>query len=247
MYGAFATWYDQLMDDVDYGAWASYLLGLYERALGHRKLKLLDAACGTGNLTIPFSRAGHAVTGADLSEDMLRIAAQKARAAGQKIPFVRQNLTQISLPGRVDVINCACDGVNYLTEEKDVAAFFCSAYDALKEGGVLSFDISSKYKLEHLLDGNTFGEDRGNLAYLWQNAYDPDSGLLEMDLTFFASEDSKTYRRYFERHIQKAHDAEHLKEILLDCGYCDVEIYNAFTNSPPAADSERIQLIAYRR
>ena len=39
--------------------------------------RLLELACGTGRLTIPLAREGFAVTGLDLSPEMLRIAERK--------------------------------------------------------------------------------------------------------------------------------------------------------------------------
>lgn len=248
MYGGFASVYDRLMDDVDYEAWCAYLVSRYSASGVLPPARVLDCACGTGNVTLGLGKAGYAVTGLDLSEEMLDVAAKKMRAAGLKIPFVRQNMTAICLPRRVMAINCSCDGVNYLTEPGDVAAFFRSAYDALKEGGLLSFDISTKYKLQSLLDGKTFGEDRGDAAYLWQNVYDPESGLIEMDLTLFVSEDGgRSFRRMFERHVQKAHEVEELCTLLERCGFCEIECFDAFTLRPPRAESERVQFFAHRR
>lgn len=62
------------------------------RAAGARKgTKVLDLACGTGDLTFEFQRAVApvAVTGADFSEGMLRVARQKAakRQAPTKFEF----------------------------------------------------------------------------------------------------------------------------------------------------------------
>lgn len=138
MYGDFAGMYDPLMKDVDYDSWAEYLL----RFMGAEKLRVTDCACGTGEITLRLARAGHIMTGVDISGDMLRIASEKARRAALKIPFVEQDMRKLALHRPQDAIICACDGVNYLDSLKAAEEFFEAANAALKVGGLLLFDIS---------------------------------------------------------------------------------------------------------
>ena len=128
MYGDFAGMYDPLMKDVDYDSWAEYLL----RFLGAEKLRVTDCACGTGEITLRLARAGHIMTGVDISGDMLRIASEKARRAALKIPFVEQDMRKLALHRPQDAIICACDGVNYLDSLKAAEEFFEAANAALK-------------------------------------------------------------------------------------------------------------------
>ena len=249
MYDAFARYYDALMNDVDYGAWSDYLLSLLVERLGPNRpqapQKILDAACGTGNLALPLARAGYWLTASDQSEAMLRIAQEKARRAGQGIAFIRQSLQQIELPRPVDCINCACDGVNYLTADEDVNRFFAAAWRNLKPGGLLLFDISSSCKLTHVLSGRCYGEDREDLAYLWQNDFDEDKGLLQMDLTIFAREErGKNFLRYRESHFQRAYDSEELVDKLTKTGFDDVHVYAFPSREKPNGAEERIQFVA---
>ena len=72
-YAGFAAFYDTLMDDFDYPAWADYYMKLLA-AEGVQPTSLCDCACGTGSLSIEFARRGIRVTGADLSGEMLEIA-----------------------------------------------------------------------------------------------------------------------------------------------------------------------------
>jgi SAM-dependent methyltransferase len=57
--------------------------------------RLVDLGCGTGRLLVPFARRGYWVLGVDLSEEMLRTAAAKARAAGVNVHLLRANLVQL--------------------------------------------------------------------------------------------------------------------------------------------------------
>jgi ubiquinone/menaquinone biosynthesis C-methylase UbiE len=49
--------------------------------------RVLDVACGTGNLAIPAARAGAIVTGADIATNLLEQARARAESEGLKIQF----------------------------------------------------------------------------------------------------------------------------------------------------------------
>ncbi|HET7599639.1 MAG TPA: methyltransferase domain-containing protein [Gemmatimonadales bacterium] len=49
--------------------------------------RVLDVACGTGNLAIPAARAGARVTGVDIAPNLIAQAKLEARAAGCRIAF----------------------------------------------------------------------------------------------------------------------------------------------------------------
>lgn len=50
-------------------------------------MKVLDVACGTGNLAIPAARAGAVVTGLDIAPNLLDQARERARAEGVEAEF----------------------------------------------------------------------------------------------------------------------------------------------------------------
>lgn len=243
-YGKFAAVYDRLMADVDYDAWARYLVALLKDGGIQPGDAVLDCACGTGEITLRLQKEGYVLTGADCSEQMLEVAQQKSRKAGQRIPFICQDMKMLSVHKPVSAITCACDGVNYLLSDADAEAFFLAAYRSLKDGGLLLFDVSSAYKLEHILGGQTYGEDEPDCTYLWQNCYDPKSRLLEMRLSFFQTDGLGKYTRFDERHIQRAHLVDDLANTLERAGFTIAGVFDAFTKDQPTAISERIQFVA---
>ena len=243
-YVQFASYYDRLMSDVDYSAWTDYLIGLLQENGVLPEQAVLDCACGTGEITLRLHRAGYRMTGADASISMLERAQQKARKAGAKIAFVQQELQELSVHKPVCAITCACDGVNYLLSKEDVLAFFSGANRALKDGGLLLFDVSSAFKLEHILGGQTFGEDEPECTFLWQNCFDPESRLLEMRLAFFTPDGKGAYKRFDERHLQRAHTQAELTELLAQAGFLLEGVYDAFTKQETNPNSERIQFVA---
>lgn len=239
-YSSLADCYDFLMHDVDYDAWAEYLC----KWLVGRK-RVLDCACGTGALSVRLKACGYDVTGLDVSADMLRVAQKKAFDQGLKMTYIQQDMRKIQLHHLQDAVVCACDGVNYLAGMKDVKKYFLAVYQILKPGGVFLFDISSYYKLKHVLDGTTFGEDLVDFAYLCRNLHDPQSKLTEMELTVFVRREN-LYECFRERHVQRAYKEEELLQALTECGFSNVAAYNAFSENPVEEQSQRIQFVAYK-
>lgn len=258
-YQAFATYYDKMMHDVDYDAWAAYLDGLikqlapkstcqspYRPAQASAPTTVLDCACGTGSLAIRLAKMGYSVIGSDLSEDMLFCAQRKARSSGLNLQFICQDLKGLAMHKQVDVINCACDGVNYLLSMAEVVQFLHSAHRCLTDGGLLLFDISSEHKLRTELGNRFMGERTDDYCYLWQNSYDEQNRLLLMELAFFVK-DGQLYRRFDESHLQRAHLQQEIITALNDCGFEPLGCFEAFSTNNAKETDPRIQFAARKR
>jgi 2-polyprenyl-3-methyl-5-hydroxy-6-metoxy-1,4-benzoquinol methylase len=243
MYTAFASVYDRLMSDVDYPAWAKFYATLMEQ-YRLSKGKVCECACGTGSLTILLAQLGYQMTGVDLSADMLFEASQKARKHGAMIPFVKQDMRELRLHRQMDAVLCTNDGLNYLPTGEDVAAFFRAAYLALRPGGGLFFDVSTPYKLEHVL-GNTFlGHEEEDVAYLWQNSFSKSKQSVDLDLTIFLKQQDGSYRRIEEHQRQYIHGAEMLNRLLLQTGFAEVAFYGDQKLTGPSPKEQRWHMSA---
>ena len=245
MYQAFAELYDELMDDVDYESWADYytrLLSIY----GVRNGKVCECACGTGGLTIPLYRRGFQMTGVDISREMLWEAAQKSRKQGIAMPFVQQDMRALNLHRPMDAVLATCDGVNYLLTEEDLLSFFRAAHRAIKPGGALIFDVSTPYKLQHVLCSGLMAEDRENITYMWQNSWNDKQRTVSLDLVFFVREKDNQYRRIEEHQKQRAWDEKTLKENLWHAGFRAVSIYGDFTLNSSTEGNQRWHVAATR-
>ncbi len=71
---------------------------------------VLDVGCGTGRHSVELARRGYAVTGLDLSSEMLAQAAAAAKAAGVDVEWIRSDATSFSLPDKYDAAICLCEG-----------------------------------------------------------------------------------------------------------------------------------------
>lgn len=247
IYGQFAAVYNRLMSDVDYKGWTQYLLELMRMGgLENETLAIADCACGTGDIAIELARRGHNVVGVDMSADMLAIAMEKARSSCVRMPFVQQNICSLKLHKPVDAITCTCDGINYILHRAQVKNFFESAAKTLKPQGLLLFDISSKYKFEHVLDGNVFSQEDDDTCCIWRSAYDKKTCECQLDITCFIRENA-FFRRFCETHMQRAYEVGELCELLGITGYETLAVYGHPTHELPRAECERLQFVARKR
>ena len=110
-----------------------------ERELGtDRSKRILDIGCGTGRHAIELAKRGYRVTGFDLSEGQLRLAREKAAAAGVTVDFQRRDATQPHFVQEFDAAIMFCEGAFSLmeTDEKNYA-ILAHAAAALRPGGLL--------------------------------------------------------------------------------------------------------------
>lgn len=237
MYADFAQVYDRLMrGDVDYGRYADYIENLF--ALHDKSPELVcDLACGTGNMTIPLARRGYSMTGVDISPDMLSEARRKS--GGLDILYLCQPLTSLDLYGTMDAFVCVIDGFNYVLVPKLLENALKRIRTCfLNPGGIIIFDISTRHKLKNVLGSNTFIYSEKDIFYAWRNRYIEKHNISDMLLDFFVRE-GDAYRRFEERHLQRAWSSDEIKYILKRAGFESVFEYGFMTFDAPAPDCER--------
>ena len=233
-YDDFADFYNELMD-CDYDKWSQFLVNHGCRGSG------ADLACGTGNITFRLAAAGCSVIGVDASPRMLTVAEGKKKNVSNPL-FRCQNMTEFEVTRPLDFVTCVCDGVNYLVSPADAAGMFGRVYASLKEGGVFIFDISSEYKLRHVLAGNFFYDDGDDVTYLWTNTLK--KGVVIMDLTFFAKKSDGSYRRFDERHEQRVYGEKEIVRMLSEAGFSDIRMFDYYTDKPVSAETQRVVFTA---
>ena len=244
MYTAFARVYDELMNTVDYDAWAAHYAALMAACGVPDKAKCVECACGTGNLTMRLKKRGCQITGTDLSEDMLAAAMEKARAAGLTIPYVKQDMCALTVPRRVDCVLAACDGVNYLTSPEKARAFFSAAFAALRPGGALIFDVSTPDKLKNTLGNSTLYSDDESVSYIWRNAWHEKTACVTLSLSLFVRRPDRAYDRIEERQTQRAHTRQELRSWLREAGFQEIRFYGRLRMTPPRAGDDRWHVTA---
>lgn len=239
-YRDFAFIYDELMNEVDYDGWVKYIEDIIKDEKVNVK-NILELACGTGNLTIPLTKKNYDIAGIDISGEMLSVAQEKAEKEGVELVLLQQDIAELDFDvTNLDCVLCACDGFNYITYDDDLVNVFTKTHELLKENGIFIFDISSFYKLSTILGNNMYGENRENVAYMWQNYFDDEENLVEMELAFFLKGEDGKFERFEEVHQQRAYTEEEIIELLQEAGFEDIKAYGDFTFESPKEDAQRV-------
>ncbi|RST73936.1 class I SAM-dependent methyltransferase [Siminovitchia acidinfaciens] len=239
-YEQLAYVYDQLMADAPYDSWIEFLCKEMDRfqAPGRR---VLDLACGTGELSIRLLKQGFEVTGVDMSEDMLAVAAEKAGEEGLSFPLFQQDMSQLDGLPSYDIVTIFCDSLNYLESSEAVKQTFSGIYRHLNPNGLLLFDVHSTYQMDHVFLDQTFTWNEDKIAYIWNSFQGEEPYSIEHDLTFFVlDENSGQYNRIEEFHKQRTYSVHDIEHWLVTAGFDVLSITADFTGESPEATSQRI-------
>ena len=240
-YGNLAASYDRLTSDVDYGA----VVDFYFEILEKEKLSLrtaVDLACGTGSVSLLLAQRGLKVTGVDMSEEMLCVAAQKAQGMDNPPFFACQWLQELKLPRGVDLAVCALDSLDYITNPSDCALAIRRVYKALNPGGCFIFDVNTPQKLR-AMDGQVFLDEDEDVYCVWRGEFDEESNICSYGMDLFQRY-GDTWIRSFEEHREYAYSAEQLVGYLKAAGFTGIRVYADRKMEAPGENEQRIYVKA---
>jgi len=117
---------------------------------------ILDMGCGTGRHSVELARHGFAVTGVDLSEDMLEKARLKAEAAKVDVTFLQSDATEFECEPVFDAAIGLCEGAMGLLGrgddpiERDLTVLR-NIRAALKPGGRLIINALNVFRVARMV------------------------------------------------------------------------------------------------
>lgn len=112
------AWYEQLFENYSntydkevFTKGTLQEVDFLEKEIGYNKnISILDVGCGTGRHSIELAKRGYNVTGFDLSEDQLKAARQKAKAAKVDIDFFQGDARNFQMEDKFDLAIMLCEG-----------------------------------------------------------------------------------------------------------------------------------------
>lgn len=142
-YESFGRFYDAAFGDRAEAA--EHVLKLIRSAKPDAR-NLLELGCGTGSMLKVWQRHFE-VSGLDASPRMLSLARNKVPRA----KFFRQEMIDLHIEDRFDVICCVYDTINHLTRFSDWKRVFARVRPHLSPQGCFIFDVNTPRKLERLI------------------------------------------------------------------------------------------------
>ncbi len=217
-YAHLAKWFEYLNDDCGYERWSQYLIDKLSRfSLSYG----LDVGCGGGWFTRAFQRHGYAMTGMDISVEMLDQAQERAFKEGVRSEYILGDISKMRLPARYDFVTAINDCLNYIPKLK-LSAALKNVRGSLKKGGIFLFDISSERKFKEKIANTVSADDRDDITYLSFNREEGDG--VTMEVTLFAKNADGSYRRLDETHRQYIYTEEEMIAALEESGFELLEV-----------------------
>ena len=242
-YTNFAKVYDLFMDNVPYDKWVEQIKYiLYKENI--KDGLICDLGCGTGAITERLANLGYDMIGIDNSYDMLDVAMEKKYASGNDILYLCQDMREFELYGTVRAIISRCDSLNYIRELSELKEVFAWVNNYLDPDGLFIFDMNTEYKYQNILGDNTFAEVREQASFIWENTYDIDKRINEYDLNLFIKLEDDSYKRFEERHVQKAYTFDEILSAIDSSNMVLEKYMDADTYGDISENTERILFVA---
>jgi len=239
-YGEFAKIYDDLInEDIDYEDMCSRIIEICKKE-DISFDNYLDIACGTGNVTAKLAKKFKESFAVDLSDDMLREAFNKLKKEKIKCQLVCQDMSELSLNRKFDLITSVLDSTNYIIEESNFLKYLMRVKDHLKDNGIFIFDVNSYYKLSEILGNNIYTYSEEEVFYTWENTFEND--ILNMFLTFFVKK-GELYERFEEEHLERAYTEEFIENKLKELDLKIIGKFDGYSKKSVENLTERIMYV----
>ncbi|WP_285565991.1 class I SAM-dependent DNA methyltransferase [Actinoallomurus iriomotensis] len=236
LYDALAVNYDADTRRNDYDVWVAMYQRLISRygAPGNR---LVDLGSGTGKAAIRFAASGYAVTGVDISPEMLRIA--QARPGAERVRFAVADLRRLPDLGEFDVAVALGEPFDYLRNEEELGGALRGVANLLAPGGLLVFDINTHGHYERF--SRTLSVDeREDMLMIWRGSRPARDGKgADLRVDRFATDDGTTWRRSAELHSWSYFAPPTVSRLLLATGYAELHTYGLFDGELNASVDEQ--------
>jgi SAM-dependent methyltransferase len=162
-YDAMAPVYDDFTAHHEYEEWLADLEALLERN-GLRGKRLLDVGCGTGKSFLPMLPKGWAVTGCDISAEMLELAREKA---GADLRLEVADMRALPVFGEFDLVWSLDDAINYLLSEDELVHALVGMRENLAPTGLILFDVNALPAYRTFF-AETSVVERGGRKLIWR-------------------------------------------------------------------------------
>ncbi|MFC3862165.1 class I SAM-dependent DNA methyltransferase [Deinococcus antarcticus] len=241
---ALAAVYDAIMADVEYDAWADFVL-TYARDAELKVKTALDLACGTGGFTRELLNADLQVTGLDGSADML----QEARRRLPGVEFVQGDLRNFQLDEKYDLLTCVFDSLNNLLSADDLSAAFGRMHAHLNPGGLLACDLNTRLGVRELWEGDAIegvvtAADGAEVHYHWSHHFDPQAELGVVQAFCRVQPENGDMQEFVETHRERGFDPPEVQALLRQAGFSTFEIVEYPDYADPTPDTPRIWVFA---
>ena len=203
--------------------------------------RLLDVPCGDGRLSRALASMGHAMTGVDGADTMLRrAAAAPAEGCTWQVAAMECLDEALGAETRFDGAICFGNAVGYL-DAPGTAAFFAAVACRLEPGArfVIETEMTAESVLPNFAD--KLWQQVGDILMVVEHSYDAAASRLETDYQFIRGD--RTEQRRLDHHV---FTCGALNQMLAASGFDVIAMESDLDGSPFMLADHRLLLTAVR-
>lgn len=202
---------------------------------------ILDVACGHGRHSIALAQRGFAVTGIDLSPELLAVARHEAGEAGVDVQWIEADMRD-SPPGTFDAAISMDTSFGYFVSEDDDQAVLDAVHRALRPGGRFFLDVLARDAHVEQDQPRFWRELPGGELLLLDRHFDGASSRLRID-ALMVDPDGSRHTRVFDIRL---YTETELRRMFGRAGFTVRQVWGGFNGAPPSPRRSRLLLLAER-
>jgi len=202
----------------------------------NKGMHILDLCCGIGRHSLELARRSYKVTAVDRTELYLNKARDKAAEEKLDIEFINEDMRVFCRPGLYDVVLNINTSFGYFEDPNDDLTVLGNIYESLKEGGILLFDMMGKEINARIFQERDW-EETDDIILATERKVAGDWDGIDMRWTIIDLKEKQIDR--VKMHV-RLYSASELRRLLLDTGFCRVDIFGSLKGVPYDEKAKRL-------
>lgn len=200
-------------------------------------LTILDIACGHGRHANALAKAGHSVTGIDISNGFLKLAKEEAAELNVDVKYIHQDMREIDYNHCFERVFALFTSIGYFDDDQNEKVFR-NIFKALKPNGIFCFDSHNRDTfLTYFLPSSVVERD-GNFM-IDERTFDSLSGRAVTKRTVIYNRSTKSFR-----HSVRFYNPTEIIKLFKEIGFSSVQFYENWDGNPIGQESKRMIVIA---
>ena len=205
------------------------------------KSRVLDACCGLGRISVERALLNMDVTGVDITEPFLEVAAGSAKEEGVSLTLVNADMRAFSVKEdqRFDAAINVYNSFGYCQSVQEDFQILQSIYSSLKEGGTFILEcISRETAVRWFCEGEWF--ERAGKTVLTKFSVEGAWEGLRSKWILLGKDGSRMEHEF----VQRLYSAPELRDGLLNMGFSSVQVYGGFDLSAYDYNAKTMVIVA---
>jgi len=241
-------YYDLMHKHRNYDQEANFINQIVQK-LWPEANKILDIGCGTGEHAIRMAQRGYKVTCVDTSQDMLKLAREKANTAGVSIDFRCKDLGKLDFNEEFQAAYCLGYTFLYLTVYSEVENFLKNINRALLPSGILLIDFLNGWSLieKYPKDKFVYRDGQTTIFQFNQASLDKRRRVRHIEFYYIIRDGSDKVRTAFAEEDLRIFFEDEVLILMASYGFEALKAFGGYSMDSAVTDSSRVIVVVGRK